>query len=333
MIQKIYDPFNYEMDTRTVVTIGKFDGIHRGHQELIRRAVRYARAETAAGRPTKSVVFSFDMAPAMILTSEERARMLEGMGVDAIAECEFGPKICRMSAEDFISLVLVRKMHICHIIVGPDFRFGYERRGDAAMLQAVGTGADLREEERFTTEVVSAVRDEETGEKISSTRVRNELSEGHMERVNALLGYTYFVSGEIIRGRQVGRTIGIPTANLRPDPSKILPPKGVYESRSVVTVSERTLDPAVNESVAADVFHYRKRFNGVTDIGTKPTVGGTFVGVETYFFDCDEDLYGKNLRVELLHFARPEMKFRTLDELKAQILGDAERGRRYFRNL
>ena len=136
MIQKIYDPFNYEADTRTVVTIGKFDGIHRGHQELIRRAVRFARAETAAGRPTKSVVFSFDMAPAMILTSEERAHMLEGMGVDAIAECEFGPKICHMSAEDFISLVLVRKMHICHIIVGPDFRFGYERRGDAAMLKA-----------------------------------------------------------------------------------------------------------------------------------------------------------------------------------------------------
>ena len=324
MIQKIYDPFNYEADTRTVVTIGKFDGIHRGHQELIRRAVRFARAETAAGRPTKSVVFSFDMAPAMILTSEERAHMLEGMGVDAIAECEFGPKICHMSAEDFISLVLVRKMHICHIIVGPDFRFGYERRGAAAMLKAA---------EGFTTEVVSAVTDEETGEKISSTHVRKELSEGHMERVNELLGYTYFVTGEIIRGRQVGRTIGIPTANLRPDPSKILPPKGVYESRSVVTVSERTLDPAVNESVAPDVFHYRKRFNGVTDIGTKPTVGGTFVGVETYFFDCDEDLYGKNLRVELLHFARPEMKFRTLDELKTQILGDAERGRQYFRNL
>ena len=148
------------------------------------------------------------------------------------------------------------------------------------------------------------------GSKISSTRIREALQQGKMEEVQDMLGFPFFVTGEIIHGRQLGRTIGVPTTNLIPGRGKLLPPNGVYCSRS---------------------FAGGEQFRGITNIGTKPTVEGGFVGVETYLFDCSEDLYGASQKVELLHFVRPEQKFRDLKELKERIRLDEEEGRTFCR--
>lgn len=313
-IKVIHNPFEYEFNTPAAVTIGKFDGLHLGHRELIREAVRLAKEERAAGKPCVSAVLSFDMAPAMILTPEERCEMLAEMGVDVICECEFGPHIIGTPAEDFVRETLAGRMHAVHVVTGEDFRFGYQRQGDTALLEKMGSVCG------FAAHVAPTVHDPVSGKKISSTMVREALLAGKMERTADLLGYPYFVTGEIIHGRQVGRTIGIPTANLKPARTKLLPPNGVYYSRSTVIRKET----GSGQVSAVEYFH------GATDIGTKPTVNGQFIGVETFFYDCAEDLYGESLKTELLHFARPEMKFESLDALKAQITSDAADGRKYF---
>lgn len=279
----------------SVVTIGKFDGIHRGHQELIHRTVESAR------RRGDSVVFSFDMSPAMLLSKEERIHMLEKMGVDVLVECPFGPEIITMTAEDFVEKILVDRFHVRKVIVGETFRFGYKRRGDGAFLKEMG------KKFHFETELVPEVKDH--GVKISSSAIREELLAGHMERVHELLGYEFYVTGRIIHGRELGRTIGVPTANLIADQSKMLPPNGVYFTSA---------------DIAGRAYH------GVTNIGTKPTVDGHFLGVETNFFDWDGNLYGERLLIRLLHFSRPEHKFASVEELKARISKDEEEARAYF---
>ena len=299
----IKDSFDFTVDHGTVITLGKFDGVHRGHQALIGRVKAYAASHKSLGRSPKTVVFTFMMNHYTLLTVEERREIIGNMGIDILVECPFVPMIITMEAEDFVRKMLVEQMQVCHLVVGEDFRFGYGRRGDVAMLRELGRRYD------FTVEVVEKVTDEEG--RISSSRVRESLREGDMETVNRLLGYSFFVEGSVIHGRRIGRAIGFPTTNLIPDGSKLLPPNGVYFVRTRIG---------------------GKDYNGVTNIGTKPTVDGHFLGVETYLYDCEDgtDLYGKKQRVELLHFSRPEKKFSNIDDLKAQIAMDRENGAAYF---
>lgn len=299
----IKDSFDFTVDHGTVITLGKFDGVHRGHQALIGRVKAYAASHKSLGRSPKTVVFTFMINQYTLLTVEERREIIGNMGIDILVECPFVPMIITMEAEDFVRKILVEQMQVCHLVVGEDFRFGYGRRGDVAMLRELGRRYD------FTVEVVEKVTDEEG--RISSSRVRESLREGDMETVNRLLGYSFFVEGSVIHGRRIGRAIGFPTTNLIPDGSKLLPPNGVYFVRTRIG---------------------GKDYNGVTNIGTKPTVDGHFLGVETYLYDCEDgtDLYGKKQRVELLHFSRPEKKFSNIDDLKAQIAMDRENGAAYF---
>ena len=299
----IKDSFDFTVNHGTVITLGKFDGVHRGHQALIGRVKAYAASHKSLGRSPKTVVFTFMMNHYTLLTVEERREIIGNMGIDILVECPFVPMIITMEAEDFVRKILVEQMQVCHLVVGEDFRFGYGRRGDVAMLRELGRRYD------FTVEVVDKVTDEEG--RISSSRVRESLREGDMETVNRLLGYSFFVEGSVIHGRRIGRAIGFPTTNLIPDGSKLLPPNGVYFVRTRIG---------------------GKAYNGVTNIGTKPTVDGHFLGVETYLYDCEDgtDLYGKKQRVELLHFSRPEKKFSNIDDLKAQIAMDRENGAVYF---
>lgn len=299
----IKDSFDFTVEHSTVITLGKFDGVHRGHQALIERVKSYAASHKSLGRSPKTVVFTFMINQYTLLTVEERREIIGNMGIDILVECPFVPMIITMEAEDFVRKILVEQMQVCHLVVGEDFRFGYGRRGDVAMLRELGRRYD------FTVEVVEKVTDEEG--RISSSRVRESLREGDMETVNRLLGYSFFVEGSVIHGRRIGRAIGFPTTNLIPDGSKLLPPNGVYFVRTRIG---------------------GKAYNGVTNIGTKPTVDGHFLGVETYLYDCEDgtDLYGKKQRVELLHFSRPEKKFSNIDDLKAQIAMDRENGAAYF---
>ena len=294
-----------EKEVRSSVTLGKFDGLHRGHQKLINLIRR------EQGEKNRSVIFTFDVSPRSyilhsppeyLLTYEERRELAENLGVDILAECPFTEALMHMEPEDFVKEYLAERLHARYLAVGPDFRFGYQRRGTPELLKELGRTYGFR------TEIVE--KEKYKGRDISSTFVREELEKGHIEEGNQLLGYTYFTKGEIVHGRQLGRTIGIPTANLIPPVIKKLPPNGVYITESLIQ---------------------GKTYQGITNIGYKPTVKENFLGVETYLFSCNADLYGQEAEVRFYRYLRPEIKFSSLEELKCQMLKDIEEGKSYFR--
>lgn len=286
---------DFKEEQRCVVTLGKFDGLHRGHRALIDRVIHYK--ENQALR----TVFTFDIMPMMLLSKKERRKMLKNLGIDLMIECPFTADVITMDPETFVKDILVNKLNAVHIVVGADYRFGYHRSGNVQLLKELG------EKYGFTVDIVEKIMDGDR--EISSTYIREELLKGNMEKVNELLGYEYLITGEIVHGRQVGRTIGIPTTNLIPSKSKILPPNGVYVTST--TIGDKTYD-------------------GMTNIGCKPTVEGSFIGVETYLFDCEGDLYGKKETVRVRHFIRPEKRFESLEELKQQIQKDEAAIRNYL---
>ena len=299
----IKDTIDISFDYPTVVTLGKFDGVHRGHMALIDRVLSYEKAIRVEGMNPVSCVCCFRVSPVGLLTTEERREILRKKGVQLLTEVPFVPELITMEPEQFVAKILVEGLQAKHVVVGEDYRFGYQRRGDVRLLRELG------EDFGFTVETVSKVRD--GGQDISSTRVREALMRGDMETVGHLLGYSYFVTGKVIHGRRLGRTLGFPTTNVIPDQEKILPLCGVYTVRS-----------EINGRV----------YNGITNIGTKPTVDGHFVGVETFLYKCSEDLYGETQKVELLHFLRPEMKFPSIEELKKRIEEDRRAGEIFFKN-
>ena len=284
--------------TNCAVTMGKFDGIHRGHQKLVERI----KERKALGE--QSVLFAIDASSNMILTSEERASLLDVLGVDVLVECQLNDRIRHMKAENFIKEILMGDLGASYVVVGEDNRFGFERKGTPELLVEFGRKYG------FDVEILSKEMDGHR--KISSTYIREELKKGNMEKVTTLMGRDYFVEGQVVHGRGMGHKVLLPTTNIVPPKTKILPPNGVY----------------VTSSYFGD-----KVYHGITNIGYKPTVGESFLGVETYLFDCREDLYGADCRVDFKKFLRPEKKFPSLEALKARLLADAEDGRKYFENL
>lgn len=293
-----------EKNIRSCITLGKFDGLHRGHQKLIKRIEEQKRENF------KTVVFTFDVSPKSyilhtppkyLLTYEERREMAEILGVDILAECPFTEELMHMEPEAFVKEYLVDRLHGVFLAVGPDFRFGYQRKGTPQLLLELG--------KKYGFHIEILEKEKYKGKDISSTYVREELDLGHIEEVNQLLGYPYFTKGEIVHGRQLGRTIGIPTANLIPPTEKKLPPNGVYITESVIQ---------------------GKTYQGITNVGYKPTVKENFLGVETYLFSCNADLYGQEAEVKFYRYLRPEVKFASLEELKNQMTRDIQKGIDYF---
>ena len=280
----------------SAVTMGKFDGVHRGHRKLIRRILQ-EKEETGA----PAVVLAFVSDKKMIFTKAERRDLLERMGVDYLLECPLDDRIKHMKAENFVRQVLVGDLHISRAVVGEDFHFGYERKGTPEFLEKYGRRAG------FDTEILSKEMDGDR--KISSTYVREELIRGNMEKTAELLGCDFYVSGTVEHGRGMGHRTFFPTANIIPPQEKLLPPNGVY-----ITVS----------GFGAEVYP------GITNVGYKPTVGEDFIGVETFLFNCEKNLYGRNCTVQFKKFLRPEHKFSSFEALKAQIARDIEKGRKFF---
>lgn len=287
----------FQLEEETAVSLGKFDGLHQGHRLLVDRILKKKQEGLA------SLIFTFDFGERPALTlPEERRELLGREHLDYLVECPFVPALSHMEPEDFVRKVLKERLHAKYLAVGTDFRFGYQRRGDYRLLQEMSASCG------FQVEVVEKACWQ--GREISSTYIREELEQGHMELVNQLLGYAYSVTGEVLHGRQIGRTLGMPTTNLLPKEQKLLPPNGVYATRSVI---------------AGEVFE------GITNIGYKPTVGGeTRKGVETYLFDLDRNLYGETIQVQFYGYERPERKFPALEALKAQIESDVAWGREFF---
>lgn len=297
---------DFFIEEPSVVTIGKFDGLHVGHQKLLDRVIDKKR------NGLKAVVFTFDVPPSVkltgkgmdtLVTNEERCRMLAQKGIDYLVECPFVPEVLSMEPERFVEEVLVRRLKAKYIVVGTDCGFGHNRRGDYHLLQK------LADTYGYQVEVVDKVQYE--GRDISSTYVREEIAKGNMELANFLLGYTYSITGTVSHGNHIGRAkLDMPTANILPPKHKLLPPNGVYATKTIIG---------------------KTAYPGISNIGTKPTVGDqNQKGIETFIFDFEGDLYGKEVTVELYTYERPEMKFSGLEELKERMHQDMEFGRNYF---
>lgn len=282
----------------TAVALGKFDGIHIGHQLLIDGLVR----EQQMGK--RALVFTFGDNPTSVLgsgskksiyTPEEKAMYFEKLGVDVLLEYPFTKEFASCSPEDFVKGCLVEQLGAGSIYVGEDFHFGRGRSGNVRLLKQFG------EEYGFTVHAIP--KKTQHGKVVSSTLIRDML-ETHFSVANELLGNPYFVYGEVVHGNHLGHTIGFPTINQRIPERKLIPAYGVYASR-----------------IWIDGVYY----NGISNLGQKPTIAGEHqVGLETYILDFSGDLYGRALQVELLFFIRPEEKFSDIDELKLQIQNDIE---------
>lgn len=302
-MEYIKSTMDFHIGEPSVVTLGKFDGLHLGH--------RYLMEELTRGKQQglTSVVFTFDIPPRalgqegyrVLSTNEEKVHIFEEAGVDYLIECPFTEEFRSLSPHAFLEM-LTGKICVRRMVAGTDFCFGHKRSG---------TYRELREfAPEFGYEAVIVDKMQYKGADISSTRIRECISRGDMEEANHLLGYEYFVSAPVRHGNALGRTIGFPTANQLPPGEKLLPPNGVYAVHAVVN---------------------GKTYCGVCNIGRKPTIGGNYpVGIETFFFDFHGDIYDRDLRVSFVKFIRPEKKFVSVEALAAQIERDKETCRRFF---
>lgn len=280
----------------TAVALGNFDGIHRGHQALIEEAVR-----SAGERGLRSAVFTFSNHPRNVLAgrcvvknliyADEKIRLLEQAGIDYMFSVDFNDYIMCRTPEEFVDDILIRRFNMKTAVCGFNFTYGFKAAGTPERLKeyTAGRGIDVRVIDPVTVD----------GEVVSSTRIRELIAEGDMERVSRLMGRDYMIRGEIVRGNQIGKTVlGFPTCNIVLDEHMVSPKRGAYVTRSLIEGTE---------------------YPSMTNVGRKPTIGEYQTNVETHIFDFDQDVYGKQLEVSFLRMIRPEAKFSGLDALKDQL--------------
>lgn len=304
----IQGTMKFRLDRDSAVAIGKFDGVHLGHQKLLKQILDWKKEGLQA------VIFTFDPPPAVffeqttkkeLTTQVEKRKMFEQMGIDVLIEFPLNRNTAATKPINFIEQILVDKIRAKRIAAGTDLSFGYRGAGNCELLQ--------RKAEQYGYQVKIIDKVCLNGKEISSTYVREEVEKGEMELVTSLLGSPYTVHGIVQHGQQLGRTIDMPTVNLLPIADKLLPPKGVYFSY---------------------LYLRGRKLQGVTNIGCRPTVNSNdVISVETYVYDFDEDIYGEDIAVELLHYRRPEMKFTNVDALKKQMQQDREAGSTYFQKI
>ena len=282
---------------KSVVTIGNFDGLHRGHQVLIKKAVEYAKSNNIS-----SVVFTFKNHPVNyfkpnsiknIITNDDKVRILKSMGVDYIINIPFDEYMTKISGVEFIKDILLDTLGAKKIIVGHDFTFARNKEGNIKLLQ------QLSNRYGFDLEVVNSIKLDDI--RISSTYIRNLILNGNIENVYRYLGRNYKLSGEVIHAKKLGRTIGFPTANIRINKNMVIPKGGIY---------------------ATKVYINGKTYYGATNIGYNPTVNGDSLSIETNILEFNEDIYGKVITIEFLERIRDEKKFNGIEELKKQLQKD-----------
>lgn len=289
-----------------VATIGKYDGMHLGHQEILRR-LRNRSRETGLpsvvmlSEPHPEEFFTPDSAPPRLQVFDEKVAWLESAGFDAVLCLHFNEALRAMQAEDFIRGLLIEGLNVRSLVVGDDFAFGQGRRGDVSLLKRYGEQAGFTVED-VAPQIVG-------GERVSSTLVREYLAAGHCEKATTLLGRPYSISGQVEAGRQLGRELGFPTANIALGGRK-LPLTGVF---------------------TVEVAFDGRRLPGVANAGYRPTVDDSLKpSLEVHLLDHEEDLYGRELCLFCLHRLRAEEKFPDLDTLKRQIVSDVRLARDYF---
>ncbi len=294
-------------DRPLALTIGNFDGVHLGHRAMLERLKREATARGLASavmtfEPHPREFFAPDQAPTRLSSLREKLEMLSALGIDRTYVCRFSYDFARTPAEEFVQRILVQGLAVRWLLVGDDFRFGARRAGDLALLLALGA--------RHGYEVHSMQSVIVAGRRVSSTAVREALSGGNLELAATLLGRPYAISGRVVRGDRIGRTLGFPTANVRMRHNR--PPLfGIF------AVRVRGLGP--------------QPVHGAASLGVRPTVDARGVPVlEVHLLDFERDIYGEHVQVEFLHKLRDEEKFADLDSLRKQIALDVAQTRRYF---
>lgn len=291
----------------TAVTIGNFDGVHRGHQAIMRRTVELAREQNGL-----AVVLSFSNhsddllgeRPFLINHPALRKQLLEQQGVDALLEVPFDREFAAMEAETFFHEWLVEGLKIRSLVVGYDFRFGAAGRGDYRLLRELADASGI-----YLERIPPVVEGESI---ISSSMIRQLLAQGKIEQANKMLGYPFTIEGTVVKGEQIGRKLGFPTANVRLEPQYLLPCYGVY----LVRLKDAG-----------------KEFFGLANVGIKPTFGHYHPLVEVYLLDVEVNLYGHHVRIEFLRFIRPENRFSGPESLQRQINHDVETAREYINQL
>lgn len=312
--------------TPTLIALGNFDGVHRGHQRVIEPVTSATQTplvlagsphlsglelegtakETVNGAIPFATVVTFYPHPQEFFTGkrrllltpiQEKAQHLEAIGIQQLVLLPFDLALANLSPQEFVEQILVKQLQAKRISVGQDFRFGKNRLGTTVDLQQIAA--------QYGVPVEVATLHLHQGDRISSTAIRQALSQGDVKRARELLGRAYVLVGEVVAGQQLGRTIGFPTANLKLPEDKFLPRSGVY-----------------SVWVTAPGWHQRQP--GVMNIGYRPTIEGQQLTIEVHLLHWTEDLYGQTLTVSLEEFLRPEQKFASLDELKAQIQRDCE---------
>ena len=292
-----------------MVTIGTFDGVHMGHKKILEKVIHSAQELHC-----QSVVLTFFPHPRMVLqessevkllnTMDEKISLLAEIGIDNLIIHPFDKEFSRLTAEEFVKDILVDQLNIQKIIIGHDHRFGRNRTADINDLIAFGR--------EFGFEVTQISAQEINENTVSSTKTRMAILEGNIRLANDYLGYSYFFSGEVVKGKQLGRTIGFPTANIHiKEDYKLIPKNGVYIVKSNFN---------------------NQPLQGMMNIGTRPTVNGKSQTIEVNFFDFDKDLYNQTIQIEILDFIRDEIKFESLEALKNQIQKDKDFSIAYFNN-
>ncbi|MEC4003306.1 bifunctional riboflavin kinase/FAD synthetase [Flavobacterium sp. SUN052] len=297
---KTYNSINtFKSAKKTIATIGTFDGVHIGHRKILNKII-----QSANDLNCESLVLTFFPHPRMVLqdstsvkllnTLKEKSFLLEEIGIDNLIVHPFDKEFSRLSAEEFVKTILVDQLNIQKIIIGHDHRFGRNRTANINDL--VGFGKEFG----FEVEQISAQEINENA--VSSTKIRNAILDGNIELANTYLGYNYFFSGEVVKGKQLGRTIEFPTANIHIlEDYKLIPKNGVYVVKCL---------------------HDNDVFFGMMNIGNRPTVNGENQTIEVNLFDFDKEIYSEILIVEVMKFIRDEQKFDSLNSLKNQIQKD-----------
>ena len=307
---KIKAASDYKLLSNSVVTIGTFDGVHIGHKRIINRLVNIAKQEGLQAVvltffPHPRMVVQSDTKIKMLNTIDEKNKLLEQQGIDHLVIKKFTKDFSRLSAQEYVRKVLVETLHVKHIIIGYDHHFGRNRTANIHDLKAFGEIYDFK-----VTEILAQEIDEVT---ISSTKIRQALNSGDVKTANTFLGYNFMISGTVVKGKGIGKTLNFPTANIRISESyKLIPKHGVY------VVKTRILNTTVF---------------GMMNIGVNPTVNGKLRSIEIHFFDFSQDIYGVYLEIEILKRLREEQKFDSLAELEKQLLKDAVVSKQFLQQI
>jgi len=309
-MKRYTDAKTYDHHIPSIVTIGTFDGVHIGHKKIIERLVEAARRDSL-----ESVILTFFPHPRMVLqkdssiklinTIDERIQILEKTGLDSLVIHPFTTEFSRLSAGEYVEQLLVEQLNVSHVIIGYDHRFGRNRNSNITDLASFGIKNNFTVEEISEQDIDDVI--------VSSTKIREALLEGDIIKANKYLGYNFMLTGKVIKGKELGRKLEYPTANLHiKEDYKLIPKKGVYIIKSFIN---------------------SKTYFGMMNIGNNPTVQGKELSIETHFFDASFNLYEKKIQIELLKRIRDEKKFDSIEALKMAMQQDEDFSRDYINSM